>query len=370
MAEYLAELGFDVHVICCRDMDKHVERINNVTIWDAAQGLNYSKATTPQKLYLLKNILSQRIEEISQAINPKIIQVSSPLLIPIATRIKEKTSAKLVYDCYEYWTGGALAARKFHSALIYEVIHRVYSNQIDGSIFVYMGNPTAKLFKNPIWITNLPKSCNIPLKPNVELRKSIYSDEDFVIGYLGVITGLKGYKTAINCLKYLEENYKLLVVGKFGNKSIENEIVKHINNQKLESRVHITGYIPSFIETLQYASIMDLGLMIADNTPWQRYTLPAKLIDYISLGIPVIASDIKSYNEFISRYQCGLLVPPKDTKKIAESIRDLYKNDLLRITLGKKGKEAFENSFSEKKQLYKLKTLYKCLIEDSRISKH
>jgi len=368
MAEGLNKLGYDVNVIYISDRKSFKENIRGVTIWNAAFSIgNMSNVDSKKNIsFFLK--LRKNIAKILFYLNPSLVQVFSPLLIPLVVKLKSEIKFKLVYDCYEPWIHGPLASRKYHTSILCYAIHKLYVKYLDAVIFVYMGNPIVNYIPKScptVWIPNYMKQEYIPESKTEYLREKLFSENDFIIGYLGVITKFKGYETAIRSLKHLDKNYKLLIVGDAFDMQLKKklqDIIKEIEIQD-DKRIHFTGHISSFREAMEFASIIDVGLMLAENTYWQRYTLPAKLFDYMCLGVPIIASDLPNFRNFFNNYNCGCLVPPGDVERLSNSIIYLNKNSILRQKLSATNKQNFLNNFSEIKQLNKLKILYNDLLQ-------
>jgi phosphatidylinositol alpha-mannosyltransferase len=59
----------------------------------------------------------------------------------------------------------------------------------------------------------------------------------------------------------------------------------------------------------------------------------------MALGKSVVASNIKGYAGLVSDGVEGLLVPPKDDKRLAQALILLLKNKALREQMGAKGKQ-------------------------------
>jgi glycosyltransferase involved in cell wall biosynthesis len=63
----------------------------------------------------------------------------------------------------------------------------------------------------------------------------------------------------------------------------------------------------------------------------QRFSLPNKIFDYISAGIPVIAGDLREVTKIITDFDCGIVVPEITPGEISKTVKLLHENrDLLR----------------------------------------
>jgi glycosyltransferase involved in cell wall biosynthesis len=74
--------------------------------------------------------------------------------------------------------------------------------------------------------------------------------------------------------------------------------------------------------------------------------LPYAILDAMSRGIPVIATDVGGIPELIKDQETGVLVPVQCPVAIAEAIINLAIDGGLRDCLGRQGREWIQNNFS------------------------
>lgn len=73
--------------------------------------------------------------------------------------------------------------------------------------------------------------------------------------------------------------------------------------------------------------------------------LPNVLREAMALGTPVIASRIAGIPEALDDGRCGLLVPPRDARALADAIERVLRNRDLRETFARLGRERVEEKF-------------------------
>ncbi|NMC41361.1 MAG: glycosyltransferase family 4 protein, partial [Bacteroidales bacterium] len=89
-------------------------------------------------------------------------------------------------------------------------------------------------------------------------------------------------------------------------------------------------------ELIRYTKTADAGLVLEKNTNVNyRFSLPNKLFDYISAGIPVIASDLPEISAVVTKYNCGIIIPGVTPCEISEAVEILRKNKSLSEELKK-----------------------------------
>jgi glycosyltransferase involved in cell wall biosynthesis len=88
---------------------------------------------------------------------------------------------------------------------------------------------------------------------------------------------------------------------------------------------------------------------------------PNIIIESMSVGKPVISTNISGIPEQIVQMETGIVIEPKNHIEIANSIKLLYTDATLRNNLAEKAKKRFENLFDSNIAIDNYFNLYKKL---------
>jgi glycosyltransferase involved in cell wall biosynthesis len=103
----------------------------------------------------------------------------------------------------------------------------------------------------------------------------------------------------------------------------------------LESRVTITGLVPPHGVRARLAAA---GVLVVPNTLTaisERYTSPLKLFEYLTMGRPIVASNLPAIREIVTNDKDALLVTPGDAKALADALVRLQSDSALAARLVK-----------------------------------
>jgi glycosyltransferase involved in cell wall biosynthesis len=125
---------------------------------------------------------------------------------------------------------------------------------------------------------------------------------------------------------------KLLVLGE-GALGEESELDELLTGAGLSENAVFTGWVEA--EHLPgYFAAADAAIFPCNDTWLNRVQHPAKLVDVLAAGLPVVADAVGQNAEYIADGVSGLLVPPEDDAALAEAMVRLLHDAKLRARLG------------------------------------
>jgi glycosyltransferase involved in cell wall biosynthesis len=96
--------------------------------------------------------------------------------------------------------------------------------------------------------------------------------------------------------------------------------------------------------------------------PSYREGLPKALLEAAACGKPIVATDVPGCREIVRAGVNGFLVPARDSDTLAEALRNLIDNKVLREQMGSNGREMVLNEFSEEKIIAETMLVYRELL--------
>ena len=187
------------------------------------------------------------------------------------------------------------------------------------------------------------------------VRGRSYEGRPEVIAYVGGITAIRGIREMVEAIELLPRtsSVKLVLVGDFKPKELE----KDVNLLPGWNRVDFKG-IQSRKEVARLLAMSRIGLVLFHPVPNHINAQPNKLFEYMSAGIPVIASDFPLWREIVGGAQCGLLVDPMNPEQIAEAIQWMLGHPDEAEAMGKRGLTAVQSHFNWESESKKLLDIY------------
>jgi glycosyltransferase involved in cell wall biosynthesis len=137
-----------------------------------------------------------------------------------------------------------------------------------------------------------------------------------------------------------------------------------------ERRLHeVLGALPGvdtdLIDTIDWASPeavadavapFDVGLYPLRAGPFNDFKCGFKALEYMALGIPVVASDVANHAELIDQNVSGFLV--HDAGEWSDALRRLVCDPALRREMGRAGRRIVEERFDTKRIAAQIESLF------------
>lgn len=127
----------------------------------------------------------------------------------------------------------------------------------------------------------------------------------------------------------------------------------------------------SYDEVLHFTAGAHLGhAMYSPINSNNRFsgTASNKLMEYMSVGIPVLVSDRPNLRAFVEKYKCGLPVDENSPNSIASAVNTILGTPTLAKQMGAAGQYAFNNEFSYERQFMPVIDALHTLINNRNIT--
>ncbi|ATD54390.1 glycosyltransferase family 4 protein [Clostridium chauvoei] len=180
--------------------------------------------------------------------------------------------------------------------------------------------------------------------------------EKTVIGFVGAIVRPKGWNYLLEATKKLREvrdDFEVVFVGDGEDESTLHEKIKEYN---LEDTVVCMGAVKRpDINVMPRFDILTL--------PSESEGLPMVILEAISQGIPVVASNVGGIPEVIKDKENGLLLKDLNSEELYNSLKYLLDNKQQLKTMAKKAEESFVGKFDGNNMAKEYLNLYERVTE-------
>lgn len=197
---------------------------------------------------------------------------------------------------------------------------------------------------------------NYPIIGELECNGDVpYRQRAARVLYLGSVTEMKGAIQMVEAMHRVPERLstRLLMLGE-----VESpELSAGLSKLSGWSRVDHLGFqhrskVPEFARRTR------MGLVLFQPLPNYEDSQPNKLFEYMSAGLPVVASNFPHWRTVIEDAGCGLVVDPQNPNEIAEAITWLLDHPSEAEAMGRRGRDAVRSTYNWDTQAVKLLDLY------------
>lgn len=172
--------------------------------------------------------------------------------------------------------------------------------------------------------------------------------------YVGGASRLRGAREMVKAVRLLEAPSRLAVAGDWE----DEELLLECRDIAGPERLSVLGHIErESVKDLLGSAIAGLVLYHpAGNHVWSQ---PNKLFEYMSAGIPVIASNFLLWREIVEGNECGICVDPLKPEEIASAMEQILNNPSEAKKMGQRGRAAIECIYNWELASVQLIDLYK-----------
>lgn len=342
----LARAGYDVTFLGCFDQDASEGGVR-------IKGVGSAKGRISRMLWAPWKVYREALR-----LNAEIYHFHDPelLLVGVLLRLKGE---RVIYDAHED-VSADIAVKHYLPGFVRGPVARMVSVLEKMCVRKFSGVVTAtapiaerfrRINSRTAVVHNYPELAE--LAPPSDKP---WSSRKMAVAYVGSIAADRGGGEMVKAMTLLpgdSAEVSLELAGHFSPASLPDELAKLPGWKKV--RVHGVLGRP---EVAQLLGEVRVGLVVLSATPGFLHSAPIKLFEYMSAGIPVVASDFPGFREIVIGCECGLVVDPADPKKIAEAIDYLLGNPGEAEQMGQRGRRAVEEKYNWASEEQKLLKLY------------
>jgi hypothetical protein len=344
----LAAAGYEVVLIVPHDRD---EIVDGVQIRAISKPKNRRERMVGTVLQVLKRALDEDAE---------VYHFHDPELIPIGLLLKVKGKCA-IYDVHETVPedilGKTWIAPPLRNSVAWSVRHleNYAAKRFDAVVAAtpFISDRFLKLGCRAVNVNNYP------ILSELYLHDVDWSQKERAVGYVGGIGKIRGIFEIVEALE--QTNAKLLLAGQFSDLEQRDRVAAMPGWTQVEELGQLNRK-----EVAQTLAKVMAGLVLFHPTPYHVTAQPNKMFEYMSAGIPVIASEFALWKQIIEGNQCGLCVDPMNPPAIAEAIQWIIDHPDEAKLMGENGRKAVEKEYNWKIESVSLLNSYESVLSKSK----
>jgi glycosyltransferase involved in cell wall biosynthesis len=343
----LASQGHSVDVLTSDPSYPNRELYTSSHYWDERKeeiedsGVNIIRLPSPVKergqskikrLYYYLSFFFKTISYVMKShIRYDLVFVTSPQLFIGLTGIlaKLKWKAKFIFDVRDLWPESVKhvglyrkndIALKLAYSLEKKILDKANAVIVNSKGFLsYMKEKNVD--KKSYYLPNAVR--REELIENIGYRAKSLSEEYFSIVYAGNIGLAQDLRVLVKLARKLKDykNIRFTIIGT----GVQEEKVREKARKYGLDNIVFKGVLPRK-ETLREIGKHHIAFLNLKNEEVFKTVIPGKLIDYMSLGMPIIAGVDGEARRVLEEAQCGFVCNPGDYNSMADSIVRLMKN--------------------------------------------
>lgn len=300
---------------------------------------------------------TRRVYQKALELDAEIYHLHDPELLPVGLKLKRR-GKKVVFDAHEDVPKQILGKHYLHP-WVRRILSWGFAHFEHYACARFDGVVAATPYIRAKFLAINPRAVDINNFPMLgELESAVaWSEKADEVCYVGSIAQIRGIKELVRAMELTRTPVRLNLVGGFAEAQVETEVRTYpgwgkVNAKGVQDRPGVRDVLGRSV-----AGVVTLH-------PAANYldSLPIKMFEYMSAGIPVIASDFDLWRTIVQESGCGLCVNPLDPAAIASAIDHLVSHRAEAQTMGSNGRQAVLSRYNWALEEAKLVEFYDRLL--------
>jgi glycosyltransferase involved in cell wall biosynthesis len=270
---------------------------------------------------------------------PALVHLHDPELLPLGAALARE-GVPVVYDAHEdvprqiltkQWIPAALRPWLAHVFEIYEN-RQVRRLAAVSAATPHIAERFAKVARLAVNVGNYPFEAE--LAPPAAARP-----RERVVCYVGGLMRTRGLLQMVRAVA-LVPGLRLVLCGRFEDAALEAAM----RAEPGWAQVEWLGQVGRE-QVREVMARAGAGLVTLLPMPSYLDALPIKMFEYMSAGLPVVASDFPMWRGIVDRHACGVVVDPANPVAIAAAIEALLDDPVRAQAMGEAGLAAVRSTY-------------------------
>jgi len=347
MCVSLAQFNYDVSLVVADDLGDEVNR-----------GVKIYSSGKPSSNRIFRMISGAfKTYQKANSISADIYHFHDPELIFFGLFMSLK-GKKVIFDSHEDIPKDILDKDyiskfpRYIISFIFSVFEKVFFRFFAGVVSATpsINKKFKKYVKKSVDINNYPILSELI---DVQISNKNKRDE---ICFVGNISNIRGILEIMDALSYLP-GIKLNLAGSFADREYEEKVRTHPN-------WNLVNYYGQ-VDRLDVMAILErskLGVVTYYPLANHMEAQPNKIFEYMSAGLPILASNFPLWKELVEENACGLCADPLSPKDLSDKIINLLSDELRLNKMGSQGVFLVKNRYNWDSESKKLIELYNSIL--------
>lgn len=292
-----------------------------------------------------------------------VYQISPITMAWPAIVVKQLKKIPLIIHCLDQWPISVTAGPIPKKSMVYKLLYKISVWTYKRADLITISSKSFKeYFENELHISKKEKGLfYLP-----SYAESVYSDIQkndngvFDVMFAGNIGPAQSCETIIECAYLLKDQEDIMfhIVGDgLNRKNCEDMVKKYGLQNVIFYGYHDVSVMPKFY------SLADCFIITMVDNEVVNSTLPAKIQSYMLAGKPIFGAISGEVKQVVSEARCGMCTESGNAGKLAEIIKENYKNKELLEEWGENGYNYYNEHFEKGKCIADLEKLLNKMVK-------
>lgn len=283
-----------------------------------------------------------------------VYHMHDPELLPIGTKLKKRGKA-VIFDAHEDVPKQLLSKPYLNRIARWGLSHAfaAYERSVCGKLDAIVAATPYIRDKFLAMGMRCVDVNNYPLLGELSIDALDWSVKRCQVCYVGGIGRIRGILEVVQAMEKVTCGARLQLVGRFSEPAVQARVGADAGWSQVDEL--------GFLDRRKVAEVLAMaigGIVTFLPLPNHIDAQPNKMFEYMSAGVPVIASNFPLWRQIVEGNECGLCVDPLDPAAIAQAIDYLVANPVDAERMGHNGQKAVQASYNWGVEEQKLLQLY------------